>query len=249
MNAKTTPMTKGHKYLWAASQAKYTKCRPVSRLQKLTSSSPIETILPLNSSQDAVASNEKGGGRNKWSCEVRSPVDQPADWCAPMVVVLKPSKNVRLWVDLTKLKEGFCRELYVMKKVEEFSKLDTNFGSHQVVLMDASVKLTMFITLFWRFMFRRLPYGISSAPEYFQKRMDKEVTGLQGVMCHMHDIKEEHKKRLVKVIQHLKGFKVMHLNIRSLVSKYEQLKYELESCNVDIFSISETWLTEGVCSW
>ena len=109
---------------------------------------------------------------------VIEPVDEPTDWCAPMVVVLKPNGNVRLCVD-----EGVCRELYVMKKVEEtlrsisfgtmFSKLDANSSFHQVVLADKSAKLTTFITPFGRFMFRRLPYGISSAPEYFQKRMDK----------------------------------------------------------------------------
>ena len=125
-------------------------------------------------------------------------VDEPTDWCAPMVVVPKPNANVRLCVDLTKLNEGVRRDLYVMKKVEEtlgsissgtvFSKLDANSGFHQVVLMDESAKLTTFITPFGRFMFRRLPYGISSAPEYFQKRMDKELTGLQGVLCHMDDI-------------------------------------------------------------
>ena len=147
-------------------------------------------------------------------------VDEPTDWCAPMVVVPKPNGNVRLCVDLTKLNEGVRRELYVMKKVEEtlgsisngtvFSKLDANSGFHQVVLTDKSAKLTTFITPFGRFMFRRLPYGISSAPEYFQKRMDKELTGLQGVLCHMDDIlvigrnKEEHDERLVKVLQRLK---------------------------------------------
>ena len=107
-----------------------------------------------------------------------------------------------------------------MKKVEEtlgsissgtvFSKLDANSGFHQVVLTDESAKLTTFITPFGRFMFRRLLYGISSAPEYFQKRMDKELTGLQGVLCHMDDIlmigrnKEEHDEPLVKVLQRLK---------------------------------------------
>ena len=45
-----------------------------------------------------------------------------------------------------------------------------------------------------------------------------------------------------------KGFKIVHLNIRSLVNKYEQLKIELENSKIDIFSISETWLTEGVGS-
>ena len=90
-----------------------------------------------------------------------------------------------------------------------FSKLDANSCFHQVVLTDESAKLTTFITPFGRFMFRRLHYGISSAPECFQKRMDKELTGLQGVLCHMDDIlvigrkKEEHDEHLVKVLLRL----------------------------------------------
>ena len=39
---------------------------------------------------------------------------------------------------------------------------------------------------------------------------------------------------------------MFHLNIRSLVNKYEQLKIELEKTKIEIFSISETWLTAGV---
>ena len=127
-----------------------------------------------------------------------------------MVVVPKPNGNVRLCVDLTKLNEGVRRELYLMKKVEEtlgsissgtvFSKLDANSGFHQVVLTDESAKLTTFITPFGRFIFRRLPYSISSAPEYFQKRMDKELTGLLVIGRN----KEEHDERLVKVLQRLK---------------------------------------------
>ena len=45
-----------------------------------------------------------------------------------------------------------------------------------------------------------------------------------------------------------KGFKMFHLNIRSLVNKHDQLKIELEKSRIDIFSISETWLTAGVDS-
>ena len=147
---------------------------------------------------------------------VIEPVDEPTDWCAPMVVVLKPNGNVRLCVDLTKLNKGVRRELYGIKKVEEtlgsissgtvFSKLDANSGFHQVVLTDESVKLTTFITPFGRFMIRRPPYGISSAPEYFQKRKEKELTGLQGVLCRN---KEEHDEHLVKVLQRLKDSGIM----------------------------------------
>ena len=166
--------------------------------------------MSVHSAQGALAVDEEGRGRNKRSREVWRRTDRLvcAYGCSTEV-----NGNVRLCVDLTKLNKGVRRELYVMKKVEEtlgsissrtvFSKLDANSGFHKV-------KLTMFITQFGRFMFRRLPYGISSAPEYFQKRMDKELSGLQGVLYHMDDIlvigrnKEEHDERLVKVLQRLK---------------------------------------------
>jgi len=37
-------------------------------------------------------------------------------------------------------------------------------------------------------MLKRLPFGISSAREHFQKRMDKKLSGIDGVMCHLDDI-------------------------------------------------------------
>ena len=46
-----------------------------------------------------------------------------------------------------------------------------------------------------------------------------------------------------------KGFNIFHLNIRSLTPKLDQLRILLENNNVDIFSISETWLHAGIsCS-
>ena len=58
-------------------------------------------------------------------------------------------------------------------------------------------------------MFRRLPFGISSAPEYFQKRMNSEVSGLTGVVCHLDYIlvigrnQREHDERLRAVLDRL----------------------------------------------
>lgn len=57
-----------------------------------------------------------------------------------------------------------------------------------MALGDECRKLTTFITPHGRFVFRRLPYGISSAPEYFQKRMDQEPGSQKGVLCHVDDI-------------------------------------------------------------
>ena len=37
-------------------------------------------------------------------------------------------------------------------------------------------------------MFKRLPFGMSSVPEYFQKRVDKEFSRIERIKCRMDDI-------------------------------------------------------------
>ena len=45
-----------------------------------------------------------------------------------------------------------------------------------------------------------------------------------------------------------KGFKIVRINIRSLPKKIDQLRVILESSNIDIFTISETWLHNKIDS-
>ena len=150
---------------------------------------------------------------------VIEPVDTPTDRCAPIVAVPKANGDVRICVDLTKLNTSVKREIYVMPTVEEtlskiaegnvFSKLDVNSGFRQIKLDGDSSKLTPFITPDGRYRFKRLPDSITSAPEYFQKKMDNILHGLQGEVCHMDDIlifgkdKHEHDARLKKVLDRL----------------------------------------------
>ncbi|GFR99768.1 Pol polyprotein [Elysia marginata] len=47
--------------------------------------------------------------------------------------------------------------------------------------------LTTFLTPFGRFCMNRLPFGISSAPEIFQRRMSEILRDIEGVICHMDD--------------------------------------------------------------
>lgn len=64
-------------------------------------------------------------------------VDHPTNWCHPIVMVPKPSRSIRICIDLTKLNQGIERELYQLESVEEtiaklrdecviISKLDAN---------------------------------------------------------------------------------------------------------------------------
>ena len=125
------------------------------------------------------------------------PVDQPTDWCSGLVVVPKQSGAVRLCVDYTELNKYVRIEHHILPSVDHtlgqlagaqfFTKLDANSGFYQVPLSEDSQLLTTFLTPFGRFMFTRLPFGISSAPEHFQKRMSRILQGLPGVVCQMDD--------------------------------------------------------------
>ena len=45
-------------------------------------------------------------------------IDEPADWCAPILVVSKSSGAVRICVDLTKLDADIKSELYPLPSVD-----------------------------------------------------------------------------------------------------------------------------------
>ncbi|XP_063962065.1 uncharacterized protein K02A2.6-like [Lytechinus pictus] len=144
---------------------------------------------------------------------VISPVTEPTKWCSGMVT----SGAIRICVDLTQLNKSVEREVHPMASVDEslaklgrgtiFTKLDANSGFWQLPLDDYSKLLTTFITPFGRFCFNRLPFGITSAPEIFQRTMSGIIEGLDGVICHVDDVlihgatKAEHDSRVRAVLQ------------------------------------------------
>ena len=105
-------------------------------------------------------------------------METPTPWCAGMVV-----GSVRMCVDFKPFNERVLREVHPLPKVNEtltqlsgakvFSKLDTNCRFWQIPLAKSCRLLTAFITPYGRFCFNKLPFGISSAPEHFQRRMSK----------------------------------------------------------------------------
>ena len=46
-------------------------------------------------------------------------MEKNRDWCAGMVVVPKPNGKIWICVDLPKLKEGVCRETYILPSVDQ----------------------------------------------------------------------------------------------------------------------------------
>lgn len=148
-------------------------------------------------------------------------VTEPTDWCAPMVPVEKKTRErVRVCVDLKRLNNAVKRERYMLPTLEDiapqlagakvFSTLDASCGFWQIPLEESSRKLTTFITPMGRFCFKRLPFGITSAPEIFQRQMSALLKGHDGVVVVMDDIlvfgttKEQHDKRLSAVLRTIK---------------------------------------------
>ena len=80
-------------------------------------------------------------------------------------------------------------------------------GFHQIPLDEESRLLTTFITSFRRFCFKRLPFGISSAPENFQRRMSELLGDIEGVQVIIDSIlihsrtMEKHDKRLEETLK------------------------------------------------
>lgn len=125
------------------------------------------------------------------------PVEHPTSWVAPIVVVPK-GDTVRMCCDYTQLNKNVLRSHFPIPKVETtltklkgaciFSKLDIRSSFYQLKLSKESQPLTTFITPFGRFMFKRLPFGITCAPEYFSQKFSNLFRDLKGVTTHIDDI-------------------------------------------------------------
>ncbi len=138
------------------------------------------------------------------------------------------------------MNESVKRERYILPTSDEitaklsgatvFSSLDAASGFWQIPLHPDSCKLTTFITPFGRYCFKRLPFGISSAPEIFQRKMMETLQGLYGVEVFMDDIlvygdsMEQHDARLEKVMQRIEqaGLK---LNKEKCSFRQSQLRF------------------------
>ena len=123
-------------------------------------------------------------------------VDKPTEWCHPVVLVEKANGDLRICIDLTKLNKNTKREFYELPSVDEtlaklgnkckfMAKLDANSGYWQLQLETESQLKCTFTTPFGRFCPTRAPFGLTSLPKIFSKKMDIEK--LNSVVKSMDD--------------------------------------------------------------
>lgn len=126
---------------------------------------------------------------------VITPVSTPTDWISSMVVARKSSEAIRLCIDPKPLNVALKRNQYPTLTIEDilpdlsnariFSVVDAKDGFWHIQLDQASSFLTTFGTPWGRYRWLRMSFGISPAPEEFQRRMDEALEGLDGTRAMM----------------------------------------------------------------
>ena len=164
----------------------------------------------------ALKSKLKGELERMESLNVNTKVTEATEWVNSVVVTEKNNGNVRVYLDPRDLNKAIKREHYPMKTIEEvaaelagatvFSTLQASSGFWHVKLDEASSKLTTFNTPFGRCRYLRPPFGINSAPEVFQRRMNQLLEDIEGADAIADDIlvwgrdQQEHNLRLEQVL-------------------------------------------------
>lgn len=108
-----------------------------------------------------------------------------------------------------------------MPNAKIFSVLDANSGYWQIRLDHDSAKLCTFNTPYGKYMFKRLPFGLSSSQDIFQRVMTEMFEDIPGVEVIVDDLliwgedEEQHDTRLMKVLERARS-----RNLKLNKSKY-----------------------------
>ena len=172
--------------------------------------------------------------------DIIEPVEGPTPWVSPVVVVPKPTGEIRLCVDMRKANEAIVRERHPIPSVDDvlyhlngstmFSKLDLKWGFHQIELEQESRTITTFITHKGLYRYKRLMFGIGSAPELYQHTIQQALAGCEGAYNIHDDIiiygrtVEEHDSRLRKTMECIRE-KGLTLNKETCVFRMSQLTF------------------------
>ena len=145
-----------------------------------------------------------------------------SEWAAPIVAPLKKNGNIRICADFSvTINPVLKAETYPIPRIEDlfatlsggktFTVLDIKDAYLQVEIAEECRNLLTINTHKGLFRYQRLPFGLTSAPAIWQKRMDTLLSGCKMTACYLDDIivtghtEEEHTRNLREVLQRLLG--------------------------------------------
>lgn len=172
--------------------------------------------------------------------DIIEPVNESPSWVSPMVPILKGEGEIRICVDMRCANKAILRENHPLptmdqlspklRKAKVFTKLDIKDVFHQVEIKEDCRYITTFITSKGLFRYKRLMFGISCAPEHFQKILERILLPCEGVINFIDDIivfgsnEEEHNVRLRCVLEVLKANNVL-LNDKKCIFNTRQIQF------------------------
>ena len=167
-------------------------------------------------------------------------VEGPMPWVSPLVAVPKSNGDVRVCVYMRRANEAVIRERHPIPTLEEtlaalngaavFSKLDLRWRYHQVELHPELKVLTTFSTHNGLKRYKRLIFGLSSAPEMYQYDIQQTLQGIPGARNISDDIivfgtdQTSHDKNLELTLSHLEN-KGLTLNQEKCIFSVPELVF------------------------
>lgn len=140
-----------------------------------------------------------------------------SEWVSHLVIVEKKDGSLRLCIDPQALNNAICDEKFLLPSFDQlsarlhdakfFSVLDLSNGFFHIQLTERSQQLCTFATPFGNYRFLRLPFGIKTGSQVFQKMNHAIFGDIDNVEIFIDDLlifgktQQEHDETLKKVLQ------------------------------------------------
>ncbi|KAG0442508.1 Transposon Tf2-9 polyprotein [Dictyocoela muelleri] len=142
-----------------------------------------------------------------------------SEYSSPAFPIIKRNGDIRLVVDFRYLNKilddsGFpfpeiWDHIYTIDKKKYFSQIDITKGFHNIEIAEEHQHLTSFVLPWGQYEYTRIPFGIKTAPRYFQSVMSSIFRDLPYVKIFIDDLLissnsiKEHYEHLKEVISRL----------------------------------------------
>lgn len=164
-------------------------------------------------------------------------VTHTPEWLSGLNVVMKGKDDFRLTLNMKRANKAIKRPYYPMPTIEGirqriagskwFAKMDLSRAFYHLLLNEEARNMTCFICDEGIFRYKRLVFGVVSAPEIFQKFMNDVLKGITGVEVYIDDILIH--TRTPQELQHTTDLVKERLAQYNLTVNEEKSEYERES--------------------
>ncbi|KAK3749114.1 hypothetical protein QZH41_019410 [Actinostola sp. cb2023] len=169
--------------------------RPWEDKQRVYHQIPTGSAKPIKQGPRRLPYHQRTEVEKNLDSMIKNGVVEPSTspWSSPIVLVKKKDGSTRFCVDYRKLNDVTRKDAYPLPRIDAtldamggavyFSTMDLASGYWQVEVDPSDRDKTAFTTFKGLFEFRVMPFGLTGAPNTFQRLMDSVLSGLQFDTC------------------------------------------------------------------